>query len=122
MWSIAAVLGAIVAARWLLGPYQLMGVAVNAPLNPEGVFGVLVTAVLVVGRPLPYGRGSVTSLHRLGAVFSAIVALVALLPALSVGFLSDDFILVHQARSFTGATLVPLFTSAGGDGFFRPLG
>lgn len=119
VWSIAAILGAVVAARWLLGPYALFGVAVNAPLNPEGVFGVLVSALFLARSG---GNTPIPSRDRKGAVLAAIVALAALFPALAVGLLSDDFILVQQARSFTGSTLVPLFTQAGGDGFFRPLG
>jgi hypothetical protein len=36
-------------------------------------------------------------------------------------FLSDDFVLLKHARSLRGA-LRPLFTTGGGDGFFRPIG
>src|SRR6266516_4454832 len=36
-------------------------------------------------------------------------------------FLSDDFVLLRHARSFHGA-FRPLFTTGGGDGFFRPIG
>lgn len=102
----------------MLGPFALLGIAVNAPLNPEGVFGALVTGMLLVRR----GDTSVPSSDRKGAVYAVLIALVALYPAGRVGLLSDDFILVSQAQSFTLSTLVPLFTSAGGDGFFRPLG
>lgn len=36
-------------------------------------------------------------------------------------FLSDDFVLLNHARSLHGA-FRPLFTTGGGDGFFRPIG
>ncbi len=36
-------------------------------------------------------------------------------------FLSDDFVLLKHARSFHGV-FRPLFTTGGGDGFFRPIG
>lgn len=36
-------------------------------------------------------------------------------------FLSDDFVLLKHARSVRGAWR-PLFTTGGGDGFFRPIG
>src|SRR6267142_498754 len=36
-------------------------------------------------------------------------------------FLSDDFVLLKHARSLHGA-FRPLFTTGGGDGFFRPIG
>jgi hypothetical protein len=121
LWGVAAALAAIIAARWIVGPFALAGVAVNVPLNPEGVFGAIVTVLLVWG-----AAGSDPALAR-GAMRGwiwtiGVVALVALWPALDVGLLSDDFILVKGAREFTSSTLGPLFTTAGGDGFFRPLG
>src|SRR5262245_23387716 len=36
-------------------------------------------------------------------------------------FLSDDFVLLQHARS-AHIALRPLFTTGGGDGFFRPIG
>jgi hypothetical protein len=119
LWVASGAIGAIVAARWLLGPFSALGVAVNTPLNPEGVFGLLVTGLLVWKTPQSRDREGADK-RTIAAV--AALALIALWPALDVGFLSDDFILVKQARDFTSSTLVPLFTTAGGDGFFRPLG
>src|SRR5215469_368890 len=57
---------------------------------------------------------------------SAIISLI-LLTATGIGrtlpsyFLSDDFILLRHAESFHGSVR-PLFTTGGGDGFFRPVG
>lgn len=115
LWVVAACLGAVVGARLLLGPFALAGVSVNAPLNPEGVFGFLVVGLLswrcrtleVAERYSPWLLRTV-----------ALLAMVALFPALRVYFVSDDFILVRQAQMFSAS----VFTSAGGDGFFRPLG
>src|SRR5205085_3286207 len=41
--------------------------------------------------------------------------------AIHLYFFSDDFVLLKHARSLRGA-LKPLFTTGGGDGFFRPIG
>jgi hypothetical protein len=119
VWCVAAICGAISVARFLIGPFGILGIAVNSPLNPEGVFGALVT-FLIATRPRSSGVGEGSAPWPVFA--AAGVAVVALHSALYVYFLSDDFIIVNQARSWTSANLAPLFTSAGGDGFFRPLG
>lgn len=111
----AACLGTIVAARMLAGPYAIAGIAVNAPLNPEGVFGLLVVGLLLWRQrtwesAIPYSGWLLRPVPLL--------AMVALFPVLGVYFVSDDFILVRQAQQFSAS----IFTSAGGDGFFRPLG
>ncbi len=115
LWAAAACLGAVVGARLVLGPYSVAGIAVNAPLNPEGVFGMLVVALLAWRcRPVPEAESYSPWMLRT----VALLAMVALFPALRVYFVSDDFILVRQAQTFSAS----VFTSAGGDGFFRPLG
>ena len=121
LWIIAAALGAVIAARWLLGPFVFLGIPVNAPLNPEGAFGLIVVALLA-SRPASSTPPSTEPRASASgpALLAAALALAALSPALAVGFLSDDFILVHQAR--TSTAWLPLFTTPGGDGFFRPLG
>ena len=119
VWAIAALLGGIIAARWLTGPFTFLGIPVNVPLNPEGIFALLITALLATTlRTKP--RASV--IGRAPQLLAAALALTALYPALQTYFLSDDFILVKQAHDFTTSTLIPLFTTPGGDGFFRPLG
>ncbi len=64
-------------------------------------------------------------LHRFVRHAGAIVTLISLTsccyaPSLRFGFLSDDFALVRFANA--PLHLVPLFTTAGGDGFYRPVG
>jgi len=120
LWCAAAVLGVITAVRFLIGPYSILGIAVNTPLNPEGIFGAIITALIAL-------RPSSKEDHPASAtpwpVFVAMgAALISLHSALNVHFLSDDFIIVDLARAWTSANIVPLFTTAGGDGFFRPLG
>ena len=96
LWTIAAALGAVIAARWLLGPFSLGGIAVNVPLNPEGVFGLLVVLLLAarterVAEPsAPAGRvpiylsavvafAALNLAGMLWAVFAALALLVVLI-------------------------------------------
>ena len=113
--AVAAVLGGIVAWRMLAGPYSLAGIAVHAPLNPEGVFGLFIVALLAwhIRAEDGWSEYRLSTLRVVG-----LLALVGLYPATRVYFLSDDFILVRQAQTFTAQ----VFGAAGGDGFFRPLG
>lgn len=118
-WCAAALFGMVVAARFLFGPYSFFGIPVTTSLNPGGVFGLIVTALMVT-RPI---ESSNEQARLPWPMFAAAgVALLALFPALDLYFLSDDFILVKQARAWTAGALVPLLTTPGGDGFFRPLG
>ena len=112
-------MGLVVGLRWVFGPFELAGIPVNIPLNPEGVFGLLATIQLgVMVSDTEFELTELRLLDGRGRWIAGVVAalaLASLYPALFVGFLSDDFILVRQ-------TLGPVFTTAGGDGFFRPLG
>ncbi|MEO5925795.1 MAG: hypothetical protein ABIR70_18395 [Bryobacteraceae bacterium] len=120
VWSVALALGVVVAARWVWGPFSIAGVPVNVPLNPEGVFGLLLT--LLLAEKTPALSRDHKGADRRWLLLLAPFTILTLWPALNVGFLSDDFILIKQARDFSMSTLGPLFTTAGGDGFFRPLG
>src|SRR5205807_10506826 len=115
---------------------------VKSPINVEAWFGlspILLALLRAKQRPLPYGRGSdggVPSRDRKGAVgpqryklnsfdafaVTAIACLVAsaFYRSADFYFLSDDFILLKYARSFS-YNFHALFTTPGGDGFYRPL-
>lgn len=120
---VAAGMAAVVAARMLFGPFRLGPVSVITPLNPEGFFGLAVTALLLTrtsaNPAAPRGR-------RLGVILMALgvaaISIVALRRALGVYFLSDDFILVRFGSEWTAAAFRHAMTHGGGDGFFRPLG
>ncbi|MEI9811979.1 MAG: hypothetical protein WDO18_04595 [Acidobacteriota bacterium] len=119
LWCAAVCLGIVVAARWLIGPFDLFGIAVHTPLNPEGIFGLLIVALLALRKPAE----PVSPEQRSWPIWAAFaVAIVGLSPALRVYFLSDDFIVVKGANATTLASLVHAWTAAGGDGFFRPMG
>lgn len=127
LWAVAACLGGVVCARLLFGLYTVAGIAVNAPLNPEGVFGLLIVVLLLLPLRVPLVRkfeiGPSTTKPSPWPLIALVVGLpvgafIALSRALQVYFVSDDFIIVRLAQRFSSA----VFTSPGGDGFFRPLG
>ncbi len=119
--ALAAVMGAVVAARLILGPFSLAGIAVNTPLNPEGFFGLAVTALLAL-RAADAARTSTAGWPWLAFAGVGALTVAAFAPGLRVHFLSDDFVIVRQAAEWSAAQFLPLFTHGGGDGFFRPVG
>jgi hypothetical protein len=112
--------GLLIASRTLAGPFS-----VKSPMNVEGWFGL--SAILVALLPSRDRKGAVgpqrNNLNRWDAfaVF-AIACLVAsaFWRAADFYFLSDDFILLKYARSFS-YNFHTLFATPGGDGFYRPL-
>jgi hypothetical protein len=127
-WVLAAALllcGMLIAARTLLGP-----LIIKSPMNVEGWFGL--SAILLVFLPIVFlpsrdrKEAVVPQRYNLNrwdafAVF-AIACLVAgaFYRAASFYFLSDDFILLKYARSFS-YNFHTLFATPGGDGFYRPV-
>lgn len=123
--SVVAMSGLAIALRVLLGPFD-SPVRVRTPLNPEGWFGLALTILLAIngGRT---GEGQ-ASRKRPSGWWSAvpIAALVGFTTAafwrtIHFYFLSDDFVLVNLPNKVHFA-MRPLFATAGGDGFFRPIG
>jgi hypothetical protein len=114
-------MGLAIAARLVWGPFVLLGFPVNTPLNPEGMFGLAVTLLLLPGSGRGGGR---TQPGRWpgGAGAIALLSIAAFLPALRVYFLSDDFVLLRQALDWQASGVLASFTQPGGDGFYRPLG
>ncbi|MEP7355515.1 MAG: hypothetical protein ABI824_19975, partial [Acidobacteriota bacterium] len=148
--TVALALGLVIAARMLIGPFQLAGLPVNVPLNPEGLFGLSILCAVMLGpasvkrggemaaTAAPTAKDSLSLLtqkenrqfhagsfnfHPL-LIVSAIggICVLAYRTAINVPFVSDDFILIKMARNSSLASLRHAFTSAGGDGFYRPLG
>jgi hypothetical protein len=115
--------GLAIAAHTLIGPFDFP-VRVTTPLNPEGWLGLAVTVLLATGagfaakqeapaaQSVPWRAASIAALAGItAAVFW---------PTLHFCFLGDDFVLVNMANKFHAVRL--LFTTPGGDGFFRPVG
>jgi hypothetical protein len=123
--SVVAMSGLVIALRILIGPFNVP-LPVRIPLNPEGWFGLALTILMATkdgrtdNREKPQKRP-----HRWWNA-AAILALIGFTTAafwrtLQFYFLSDDFILVKIANTSHFA-IRQLFTTAGGDGFFRPIG
>jgi hypothetical protein len=119
--SVVTISGTAVALRMLLGPLDAPA-RVRTPLNPAGWFGVALAAFLatsaVPSREHWRGRQPRWQTVTLIASLTALTV-IAFRSALFLYFLSDDFILVTLART---VALRQWFTTAGGDGFFRPIG
>jgi hypothetical protein len=123
-WVLATALllcGLLIASRTLLGP-----LIIKSPMNVEGWFGL--SAILLAFLLPSRGRKEAVGPQRDNlnrwdafAVF-AIAFLVAAVfwQAAAFYFLSDDFILLKYARSFS-YNFHALFATPGGDGFYRPL-
>jgi hypothetical protein len=125
MMLVAAISGLVIALRMLVGPFDAP-LRVRIPLNPEGWFGVALTALLAIR---PSGSIATEQHHQQRNGWWNAAAIAALIGFTTAAFwrtphfyfLSDDFILVKIANS-PHAVIRSWFTMAGGDGFFRPIG
>lgn len=70
---------------------------------------------------IPSSRSSLCRANIVSALVLISLTAIAFWRTLWSYFLSDDFVLLRHARSLAGG-LGPLFTTGGGDGFFRPIG
>jgi hypothetical protein len=126
-WVLASALllcGLIIACRTLAGPLTFP-FSVNSPINAEGWFGL--SAILLTLLPSRDRKEAVVPRrHNLNRWDILIVAAIACLVASAFWraagfyFLSDDFILLKYARSFS-YNFHTLFATPGGDGFYRPV-
>src|SRR6185369_11633589 len=114
-------MGVVVAARMLFGPFHFSFISVTLPLNPEGWFGLAITAVLLMQIPAKsVSWPRVRSIPLALAV--AAVTIFALRRTFGIYFLSDDFAVVKIGTGWTAASYRYILTHGGGDGFFRPVG
>jgi hypothetical protein len=116
--AVLAVLGTLLAARGLLGPLTTP-VAVNSPMNLEGVFAITFLALLLnreAGRP-------VRSQPRWDSFLMpglALIVIAAFLGALSFPFLADDYVHIWNGRHADWPALWAHLTVPETDHFFRP--
>jgi uncharacterized membrane protein len=112
----------VVAARAVFGPLAFP-IAVHSPLNAEAGFGICLVVALCLGATNSSERAELSFRRVDVALAAGLVCLVAVAfwRALGFYFLSDDFVLLKLTRELRSGWL-QLFTSGGGDGFFRPLG
>jgi len=114
-------MGAVVAMRMVFGPFHFSFITVTVPLNPEGLFGLAIIAVLwmeISAKPVPWPRGGAIPL----ALAVAAITIFALRRTFGIYFLSDDFAVVKIGTDWTAASYRYILTHGGGDGFFRPVG
>lgn len=115
--------GAVLAWRVIHGAFRLLAVPVNLPLNAQGVVGVSATILLL----LHSWRGrhpADTNLRGplLWLIGILVVTSILLWPALGYPLVSDDYLLARYGEGLNRAMAKYYFTTAGGDGFFRPVG
>jgi len=118
--ALAACLGVVIAGRMLFGPFHFSFISVTVPLNPEGLFGLAITVLLLVQIPaksVSRPRGGAIPL----ALAVAAVTIFALRRTFGIYFLSDDFAVVKIGTGWTAASYRYILTHVGGDGFFRPV-
>lgn len=118
-----AISGLVLAWRVIGGPFRILSVPVNSPLNAQSVFGLSVTALLALR------SGAVSAAFerkpRRAAVWLAgilVLAVVLLAPALRYPLVFDDYTLARYGQGLNLAMTKYYLTHGGGDGFFRPLG
>ncbi len=116
-------MAAAIATRMFFGAFRIGPISVGTPLNPEGLFGLSIT-LLLLWRAGSDGEISAWNGRTAAAVSIGIgaISLVALGRTLGLYFLSDDFILVKIGNGFNAEALRYTVSHGGGDGFFRPLG
>lgn len=120
--SVIAISGLVIAVRMLFGPFDAP-VRVRVPLNPEGWFGIALTVLLAM-RPSGVVKQDQRRNHFWTAAATAVLigfTTVAFWRTIYFYFLSDDFVLVSLADK-GHFDVRSLFTTPGGDGFFRPIG
>ncbi len=110
------------AARAILGPFSFP-VPVRTPINIESFCGLclmLALAIRMSGDLPASSRGNGISPICMAAL--GLLVAVGFWRAVGIYFLADDFILVTYYQRFHASRILPMLTTGGGDGFFRPIG
>jgi hypothetical protein len=122
--AVAILMGVVLAGRLLFGPFQIL-VPVKSALNPEGVFGLAVTLMLLTAmrRSSPQ---AVPILTRRAIVFLAsavvLITLAGLWRALRIYFLTDDFVFMRILAPWTLRDYLHAFLAPTDYVSFRPIG
>ncbi|HEY1242791.1 MAG TPA: hypothetical protein VGF16_19655 [Bryobacteraceae bacterium] len=123
LFAALAISGVVLACRAIAGPFRILSVPVNSPLNAQSVFGLSVTALLALRRSsegAPFeGKTRYATVWLAGIV---VLAVVLLAPALGYPLVFDEYTLARYGQGLNLGMAKYYLTHAGGDGFFRPLG
>jgi len=119
--SIAGITGSIIILRAFIGPLPMH---INSPMNAESAFGFAIISMLLARSAANEDTTEIPQ-HKVWQNFVFAAALVLITAAafrrtVNFYFLSDDFILLKYAN--VRPDLRALFSTGGGDGFFRPVG
>ena len=121
----ALAISGVVLAGWTLFPPANTAVPIRAPLNAASCFGLSAVLLLLLssrsGEPLPAEAGLAPARHHLLPLIALYVLIACQFwQVTGTFFLSDDFILIHYARTHFHEFLRE-FVTPGGDGGFRPV-
>ncbi len=122
---VLAISSVVLACRAIHGPFHLLAISVNSPVNAQGALGLSVVALVLLNSRLD--KEDVSHVERIRhepAIVLAILLLTTagLWPALHFPLVSDDYTLARYGEELTPAMVRYYFTQPGGDGFYRPVG
>ena len=117
----AGITGSIVVLRAFIGPLPLH---ISSPMNAESAFGFAIVLMLLARSTADEDNVKTQQLsdrqHLIFAGALILITAAAFWRTIHFYFLSDDFILLKYAN--LRPDIRSLFTTGGGDGFFRPVG
>ena len=118
---VAVITGSIIVLRAFIGPLPLH---MASPMNAESAFGFAIVLMLLARSTADEDNVEIQQLtarqHLIFAGALVLITAAAFWRAVHFYLLSDDFILLKYANM--RPDLRALFTTGGGDGFFRPVG
>ncbi len=120
----AILMGLVIPWRMLFGPFRIF-LPVNAPLNPEGLFGLATTLLLLTAIRKPSTQSiSILPRRTIALLVSAVVlvTLAGLWRALRIHFLTDDFVFKTFLAPWTARDYLRAFFVRTDYVSFRPVG
>jgi len=123
--GVAILMGLVIVWRFLFGPFQIIFPVKSPPLNPEGIFGLSITLLLLTAVRRPTTQPLPLLTRRAAGLLVSAVVLITLAGCwrvLRIYFLSDDFTLMKAVagwapRDYLRAFIVPTHYL-----FVRPVG
>ena len=118
-----ALSGAVLAWRAIAGPFRLISVPVNSPVNAQGIFGLSLAILLVLNGSLYEESPRKNARHCVAWLAAILLLTVAVLgTALRFPLVFDDYTLARYGQGLNVPMAKYYFSQPGGDGFYRPIG